>query len=301
MELDALLLLTRILKDYDFTVTELLIVESYIVNKNVNIHLSIRDNAQLFLDENNVSIDDCKELREIVVEDSDHIYIPIYKLLLKDVKLRNFVVSAVTKKALDDKTILDIVEEVLLTLDELESVEEQSDLIRFLMGVLEKRRFTKKNIMQESRIINEYVKKNEYTILNENDRKEPGYDIRFFRRMLLYKLFSCGYVSFDYNQKLDPNSLESGVKLVVEALIKTRGYGHLRLMFGRATLTEENVQELKLVMMNVYKEMYSQEVSESDAEKDKAFIDKVNIFLKSVDSEILSYEELTKKDIGITL
>lgn len=301
MELDALLLLTRILKDFNFTETELLIIESYIVNKNININLSIRDNAQLFLDENSVSIDDCREIREIVVENSEHIYVPIYKLLLQNLRLRNFVVKALEKRVLDEQTILDIVEMYLLKIDEIENVEEQCDLIRFLMKFLEKRRFSKKNIMQESRIINEYVKKNEYTILNERDRKEAEYGIRFFRRMLIYKLFSCGYVTFDYNQKVDPDSLESGVKTIVDALVQARSYGHLRLTIGRVTLSEENIKELKMVLEDAYRQIYSQEVSKSEAENDAAFIEKMNIFLTSVNSETLDLAEITKKDTGITL
>ena len=301
MELDALLLLTRILKDFNFTETELLIIESYIVNNNININLSIRDNAQLFLEENDVSIEDCKEIREVVVENSEHIHIPIYKLLLQDVKLRGFVVKALKKRVLDEKTILDIVETILLGIDELENEGEQCNIIRFLMEFLEKRRFPKKNIMQDSRIINEYVKKNEYLVQNEKDRKEPKYGSRFFRRMLIYKLFSCGYTSFDYNQKLDPESVESGVKLVVESLVEARSYGHLRLMIGRATLSEENIKELKQVITSVYKKMYVGEVSRSESDADLAFINNLNIFFKSVDSEILDYNEMIKKDVGITL
>lgn len=307
MELDALLLFARILENFDFTETELLIIQSYIVNKNININNSIHENVRIFIEENEMSIDECKDLRSIVSESKEYLKIPIYKLMIKNRKLRPFVLQALIKRALDDTSILDIVETILLEvgateiINNREIIEEQNELTRFLMDFLAKRRFTKKNDMQESRVINEYVKKTEGTVLNENDRFLEGYQIRFFRRMLLYKLFSCGYASFDYNQKLDPESLESGIESIVKPLLESRSYGHLRLMINNATLSSENVEELKNVIKRVFKCLYDDEVTKATAESDAIFIDKVNVFLKSAGSEILDYAEISKSEIGIIL
>ncbi|MDE6142324.1 MAG: hypothetical protein K2G03_06940, partial [Bacilli bacterium] len=60
MEIDALLLLTRLLKSLNFTETELLIMQSYIINKNIDINLSLRENACLLMEENITSIEMCK-------------------------------------------------------------------------------------------------------------------------------------------------------------------------------------------------------------------------------------------------
>ncbi len=301
MEIDALLLLSRILKDFDFTETDLLVIKSYISNKNININLSIRENARLFMDENDLTLEECKELRDIVLENCEYIHTPIYKLLMKNNRLRQFVLHANYKKVLEESTILNIIEDILRKIDELELVEEQNNLIRFLMDFLAKHRFLNKNIMQESKIINEYVKKTENMVLNENDRFMPAYQMRFFRRMLLYKLFSCGYTSFDYNQKLDPDSQESGVVSIITPLVETRSYGHLRLMINKVTLSEENIDELKLAIKETFKKLYDYEVTKEEAESDENFIDKLNIFFKSANVEPLDYKEISKSDIGIKL
>ncbi|MCX4366304.1 MAG: hypothetical protein OSJ70_11130 [Bacilli bacterium] len=301
MEIDALLLLSRILKDFDFTETDLLVIKSYISNKNININLSIRENARLFMDENDLTLEECKELRDIVLENCEYIHTPIYKLLMKNNRLRQFVLHANYKRVLEESTILDIIEDILRQIDELELVEEQNNLIRFLMDFLAKHRFLNKNIMQESKIINEYVKKTENMVLNENDRFMPAYQMRFFRRMLLYKLFSCGYTSFDYNQKLDPDSQESGVVSIITPLVETRSYGHLRLMINKVTLSDENIDELKLAIKETFKKLYDYEVTKEEAESDENFIDKLNIFFKSANVEPLDYKEISKSDIGIKL
>lgn len=301
MEIDALLLLSRILKDFDFTETDLLVIKSYISNKNININLSIRENARLFMDENDLTLEECKELRDIVLENCEYIHTPIYKLLMKNNRLRQFVLHANYKKVLEESTILNIIEDILRKIDELELVEEQNNLIRFLMDFLAKHRFLNKNIMQESKIINEYVKKTENMVLNENDRFMPAYQMRFFRRMLLYKLFSCGYTSFDYNQKLDPDSQERGVVSIITPLVETRSYGHLRLMINKVTLSDENIDELKLAIKETFKKLYDYEVTKEEAESDENFIDKLNIFFKSANVEPLDYKEISKSDIGIKL
>ncbi|MDE5630242.1 MAG: hypothetical protein K2I70_01445, partial [Bacilli bacterium] len=66
MEIDALLLLTRLLKSLNFTETELLIMQSYIINKNIDINLSLRENACLLMEENITSIEMCKDVRSII-------------------------------------------------------------------------------------------------------------------------------------------------------------------------------------------------------------------------------------------
>lgn len=304
MEIDALLLLARILKDFRYTDTDFLIMQSYIVNRNIDINLSIRGNACLFLEENQLSLDECKNIRDIALDSSEYTNVPIYKLLIQNLKLRNFVIQALAKKVLNDTSILDVVETTLLRIDTLDVIEEQSDLIRFLMDFLAKKRFTRKNNMQESKIINEYVKRNENTVFyekKENDRFLDGYQSRFFRRMLLYKLFSCGYASFDYNQKLNLESIDSGIVSIVTPLVETRSYGHLRLMINMATLSDENIEELKIVVKKVFKSLYNGEVSKDEAESDVIFIEKLNVFLKSVNSELLDYDEISKSEIGIKL
>lgn len=301
MEIDALLLFARILKNFDFTETELSILQSYVKNKNININMSLRDNAEAFMDENQLTVDDCREIRKILVDNEEYIYEPIYKLLLHNIKLRSLLISAQAANVLNDKSILDIVETILSKVDEPNFVEGPYGWNQFLLDFLAKRRFFKNNIMQESRIINEYVKKNEDTVVNERNRTVENYDSKFFRRVLLYKLFSCGYVTFDYNQKLDPSSSDSGIASIVEPLIESRSYGHLKLMINLSTLSSQNMEELKLVVKRAYKALYNGEVSKEEAESDSIFIDKLNIFFKSAHVEPLDYNELSKKVVGINL
>lgn len=301
MEIDALLLFARILKNFDFTETELSILQSYVKNKNIDINLSLRDNAEAFMDENQLTMDDCKEIRKILVDNEKYIYEPIYKLLLQNIRLRSLLASAQATSVLNDTSVLDIVETILLKVDEPDFVGGQYGWNQFLLDFLAKRRFFRNNTMQDSRIINEYVKKNEGAVVNERDRTVDNYDSKFFKRVLLYKLFSCGYVTFDYNQKLDPSSFDSGVASIVEPLIESRSYGHLKLMINLSTLSSKNIEELKTVIRDAYKKLYNGKVSKTEAASDAIFIERLNGFFKSASIAPLDYGELSKKDIGINL
>lgn len=298
MEIDALLLLTKGLKDFKFTESELLIINSYVTNKNVNINLSIRENALLIVKENELLKDD-PIIQNILNTSESYIDVPIYSLFLQNVRLRTFLISAPSNRVLTEATVLDIVEATLQGIDTITLESEIDNIIRFLMEFLAKHRLIKENNVQKSQIINGFVKKNEDVVINEKDRREDNYHKMFYHRMLLYKLFSCNYATFDYNQILNPESEENGVEAIIRPLLESRSYGHLRLIVNRITLSEENTIVLKNIIKNTFKTFYDGDVNEEEIENDKAFIDKINVFLKSVNSELLDYEELSKSGLKV--
>lgn len=298
MEIDALLLLKKGLKDFKITESEFLVINSYVNNNNVNINLSIRDNALSIVEENE-SLEDNAVIADILNTEESYVDVPIYSLFLQNVRLRTFLISAPSKRVLTEETVLNIVEVTLQGIDAITVESEIDNIIGFLMEFLHKHRLVKESSIQKSQIINGFVKKYESVVITERDRKDDNFHSNFYRRMLLYKLFSCNYATFDYNQILNPESEENGVETIVRPLLDTRSYGHLRLMINNITLSEENVLILINVIKDAFKSFYERNVSEEDIKKDKEFIDKINVFLKFVNGELLDYVELSNSSIKV--
>ena len=155
---------------------------------------------------------------------------------MQDDKLRDYLIKAIAKRVLDDSSILDIVETTLLGIDTIDFASNNYDIITFLMNFVSKYRLKKESVMPKSIIINSFVKKHESVLMNELKRNEDDYHKKFFIHMLICKLFSCGFVTFDFNKVLDPNSKENGIETIVRPLIEARNYGHLKLLFNTTTL-----------------------------------------------------------------
>lgn len=292
MEIDAIFMLIKMLKDDDSLRNDFLVMESYICNKNIDINLSLRENIGIILNEDEDLTNDSR-IADIVNSEEKFLDKPIYSLLLGDAKMRSFILEAENKKLLSEDTVLDIVEMIIMGIEAIEDSVNREQTIRFLMEVISRYRVRVKSKIQSSPIINAFVKKYENITTMERGRGKNFQD-GFYYRILLYKLFSCGYVTFDYNQVLNPESEENGLETLVVPLIESRSYGHLTMMINKITVNK-NVSFFKNILKQGLSHLYDEDVEEDDIRKDKDFIEKINTFLKSVNEEILDYEDLIKK------
>lgn len=292
MEIDAIFMLIKMLKDDDSLRNDFLVMESYICNKNIDINLSLRENIGIILNEDEDLTNDSR-IADIVNSEEKFLDKPIYSLLLGDAKMRSFILEAENKKLLSEDTVLDIVEMIIMGIEAIEDSVNREQTIRFLMEVISRYRVRVKSKIQSSPIINAFVKKYENITAKERGRGKNFQD-GFYYRILLYKLFSYGYVTFDYNQVLNSESEENGLETLVVPLIESRSYGHLTMMINKITVNK-NVSFLKNIVKQGLSHLYDEDVEEDDIRKDKDFIERINTFLKSVNEEILDYEDLIKK------
>lgn len=298
MELDAIFMLIQITKDGIKEHNNLLIMESYIYNKNIDINLSIRENIHLFIQENddmsNSTIDN------ILSSDEKYYDVKIYNLLLEDIKMRYFLINSLKKKLLTDESILNIIETILTGTQDIEYSVSRDEILRFLVNFLSNIKAVDKRKMRESLIINTFVKNSISLLVNNSNSSKPSSRSSFFDSIVLYKLFSGGYASFYYNQVIDPESEEKGIEDIILPLVRTRSYGHLRLMINKSTIRKEDLGDLKEAIKKGLREFYDADVNPIDAKMDKNFVEKMNLYFKLVDVECLNYEEITQPSLKLS-
>ncbi len=295
MEIDAVLMLVQMIRDDIVDDNSFLIMQSYINNKNININLSIRENARLIVLENE-ELGSNEKIASIISSEDEYLDVPIYSLLLERKKIRNLLIYSSDKGNLEPKSLVDIIEAVLTGIECIDDDIEKSGIMRFLMDFLSKNRLKSRTDIQNSQIINAFVKKKVH-LLFDDKRNNEKCDKGFFDRMLLYKLFSCGYVTFDYNQILDSESTVNGLEEALLPLIENRSYGHIRLMINKVTVKAENIALLKETIKKGFRSLYEYEPEVDDAKKDKDFITNINVFFSMVGSETLNYDEMVGKGV----
>lgn len=292
MELDAILMLIQ-MNTTGPDANSLLIMSSYIYNANIDINLSIRENIELILKEDE-EMRNNGVINDILSSEIKYYDVKIYNLLLENTKMRKFLIGALKKNLLNKQSIIDIIETILTGVSSIERNSNRDQILQFLVEFISAKRMLAKDATQESLIINTFVKNTIPLLADDKSTSKDKLHDSFFDRIVLYKLFANGYATFYYDQILNPDSNENGIEEIVLPLIRSRSYGHLRLMINKVTIKEEDIEELKLVIKRGFKEFYDGDVDPHDAKMDASFIEKINQYFELIGISCLDYEEMAK-------
>lgn len=218
MNLDAILLFFNKFELLDYNDKDILLMSSAVLNKSIDINLSIKENF-LKYKENNPSFNADKYLNRPVVNCD----VPIYRLLLQEKELFTIIVDACKKGLVTSESFRDIIECFIDAIDKVME-EENGKLLTHIIALLSiKNNNLDKEVMNDSVIIREFVKNNLYA-LNMSKKKKNDCDT-VSKKMIILKLFRLGFVRFG-----NVNNIELTYEDILQPLIDQFNYGQIKLV-----------------------------------------------------------------------
>lgn len=283
MDFDAIVVFKRVLSKTDINENDKLLMSSAINNENIDINLSIRDNLKI-AQEDDISLEEFKTyLMEFMDNNDDYLNTPIYLLLLQKKELRKLLLLAHKIQVLDDKSLLDIIESILLYMN-IADEKDYPELANFLNDLLSVRRTTNSSLFQSSSIIKAFIISNHDSLSSDLSKVVGLTSIQnFYDRLIILKLFSYGFANFSFAEVYDPSI--DGLSAIIEPLLKKRSYGHLRLVINTKTINSDDALRVKELIINHLNE--NKIDSLEDSIKVEKLINDLNNILRFINADAL--------------
>lgn len=228
MILDACILFYNKLETLNYDDKDVLIMSSHILNGNIDINISIRENMLKYA-EIDKSFDPSRYLNKKLLNCDT----PIYKLLLQDESFYSLIKSSITKGLLTSESVRDIIECYIEAIDKL-TERENSRVLTHIIELLSLKSNISKEVLQDSIIIREFVKNNLYALEMPKKKKNDADTVS--KKMIVIKLFRLGFVKFG-----NVNDILLTYDEVLQPLINTYNYGQLKLVIYRDNVPLEDL------------------------------------------------------------
>lgn len=232
MDLDAILFFYNKFNNSNYNLNDIMIMSSYIYNNLININKSIIDNLIDFSNENE-GIDVLSKIDF----NNEVLNTPIYKLMMDVETMHITLVTAIQKKLISDEVYRDILEILFDKVGTLEEDEENKVLL-FLIDILQVKRNISIKFMQESIALRKFVVNNKYALSIRKKIKNSSNLVQ--KKMIIIRLFGNGYVKYG-----DILGVNINYEDIIEPLINTKNFGHLRLVINGKAI---NPNDADLIM-----------------------------------------------------
>lgn len=220
MILDACILFYNKLETLNYDDKDVLIMSSHILNGNIDINLSIRENMLKYAE-----IDKSFEPGKYLNKELLNCDTPIYRLLLQDEAFYSLIKASITKGLLTSESVRDILECYIEAIDKLTD-RENSRVLTHIIDLLSIKSNLNREVLQDSIIIRGFVKDNLYSLGMPKKKKNDTDTVS--KKMIIIKLFRLGYVRFG-----NINDILLTYEEVLQPLINTYNYGQLKLVIYR--------------------------------------------------------------------
>lgn len=228
MILDACILFYNKLETLNYDDKDVLIMSSHILNGNIDINLSIRENMLKYAE-----IDESFEPSRYLNKELLNCDTPIYKILLQDEAFYSLIKSSITKGLLTSESVRDIFEAYIEAVDKL-TERENSKVLTYIIELLSLKSNVEKHVLQDSIIIREFVKNNLYALVIPKKKKNDADTVS--KKMIIIKLFRLGFVKFG-----NVNDILLTYDEVLQPLIDTYNYTQLKLVIYRDNVPVEDL------------------------------------------------------------
>lgn len=228
MDLDAILFFYNRFNNLDYNENDIMIMSSYISNNLIDINKSIMDNICEYINstESNIVLSQFDF-------DNQTLSIPIYRLLLQEYLMHSTLLTAIQKGLLTDEAYKDIVESLIDSVDKILPTE-QERILPFIIDVLQSKKNADSEVMQDSKIIREFVSNNK-EVLALNKRVKNRGDL-LQKKIIIIRLFANSYVRYG-----NFNDVIINYEDIINPLIETENYGQLRLVIGNKVIDIDDV------------------------------------------------------------
>lgn len=269
MDLDAILFLIEKLKTGKVTQNELLIIASCITNCCIDINRSL--NELLFL----IGTQDEDDLAFDMIESNNLLYTePLYMILYRDEIFRPIIISSLRKRRLltDDSYInfLGTLLDMALELEE----DEAEKVLFFVMELISLRGKEEVGVLQNSSRLRRFVKDNLDSLTNGVSREM--YRKEQLKRLIIIKLFTNGFVLYG-----DYFDISISYEDILIPLIKTKSYGHLRLVLNTSVVPVDDLDYVLNLVISLIQE-YQDDVTLEDREIARAAINELGLYIDSL-------------------
>ena len=231
MNFDAVLLFYKKIEALDYDEKDILLMSSAVLNKSIDINLSVRDNMLKYAE-----IDKNFNPDKYLNDDLRNCDVPIYRILLQDDAFFNLLLDAMGKNILNSESIKDILECYMDAVDKL-SEKETSRVLTYIIQVLAVNFRVDAEVMKESKIFREFVKNNLFA-LSMPKKKRNDSDV-VAKKMIIIKLFRLGFVEFGLREDILINYEE-----VIQPLIDTHNYGQVKLIIFKDNVLEDDLDHV---------------------------------------------------------
>lgn len=270
MDIDAIILFYNAFQNKINDEHTITLMKSLLKNKNIDINLSIKENALKIKD--NIAIKSIIESRESFVD------LPIYVLLLGNSRFNNLIIENIKNNNLNEGSIYNIINLSFQYLKYLED-EEYRLVALFIMKIISSYKPYDSLFFRISEEINFFVYNNYSTLYKSNYDLDDSVNTKeHINKMLIYKLFSYGYVSFDFSKYLPKKPID-GIKEIVSPLILMRNYEQLKLIINNNTIVGSDIEYLRSVVESNFEILINNEgLSARDLEARRSILEKIDSF-----------------------
>lgn len=228
MNLDAIILFYKKIDRLDYNEKDILLMSSAIMNGNIDINLSVRDNMLKYHE-----LDESFNPDTYLSKSDRNCDIPIYRVLLQDSDFFDILVNATNKGLINSESFRDMIECYLDAVDKVTDNDNDRVMVN-VIKLLSLKLNVSKEVMQDSQIIREFIKNNLFA-LGMPKRKKNRNDV-VSKKMIIIKLFRLGFVKFGLS-----NDVLLTYQEVLQPLLDVCNYGQVKLVIYRDNVPCEDI------------------------------------------------------------